>query len=90
MPKRSERKLTKRVVDALSVEKDDAGFWDRELAGFGVRVYPTGSKVYVAQARGPEGPRRVTVSRCANPPSGWRRASPKTCCRKTLRNTSRL
>ena len=90
MPKRSERKLTKRVVDALSVEKDDAVFWDRELAGFGVRVYPTGSKVYVAQARGPEGPRRVTVGRCANPPSGWRRASPKTCCRKTLRNTSRL
>ena len=38
MPKRSKIKLTKRVVDALSVEKDDAAFWDRELAGFGVRV----------------------------------------------------
>ena len=38
-------------------------FWDRELTGFGVRVYPTGTKVYVAQARGPEGPRRVAVGR---------------------------
>ncbi len=63
MPKRSERKLTKRVVDALSVEKDDGVFWDRELAGFGVRVYATGRKVYVVQSRGPWGPRRVTLGR---------------------------
>ena len=81
--------LSNRLVRKLTVEKDTV-FWDRDLTGFGVRVYPTGSKVYVAQARGPEGPRRVTVGRCANPPSGWRRASPKTCCRKTLWNTSRL
>ena len=39
------------------------------LTGFGVRVYPTGGKVYVAQARGPEGPdkpdkpKRVTLGR---------------------------
>ena len=38
-------------------------FWDRELTGFGVRVYPTGGKVYVAQARGPKGPKRATVGR---------------------------
>ncbi len=63
MPKRSERKLTKRVVDALSVEKDDAVFWDRELAGFGVRVYATGRKVYVVQSRGPWGPKRVALGR---------------------------
>ena len=63
MPKRSERKLTKRVVDALSVEKDDAVFWDRELAGFGVRVYATGRKVYVVQSRGPRGPKRVTLGK---------------------------
>ena len=63
MPRRSERKLTKRVVDALSVEKDDAVFWDRELAGFGVRVYATGRKVYVVQSRGPWGPRRVTLGK---------------------------
>ncbi len=63
MPKRSNIKLTKRVVDALSVEKEDAVFWDRELAGFGVRVYATGRKVYVVQSRGPWGPKRVTLGK---------------------------
>ena len=63
MPRRSERKLTKRVVDALSVEKSDAAFWDRDLAGFGVRVYATGRKVYVVQSRGPWGPKRVTLGK---------------------------
>ena len=54
--------LSNRLVGKLAVEKDTV-FWDRDLTGFGVRVYPTGSKVYVAQARGPEGPRRVAVGR---------------------------
>ena len=54
--------LSNRAVAKLKVEKDTV-FWDRDLTGFGVRVYPTGSKVYVAQARGPEGPRRVAVGR---------------------------
>ena len=63
MPKRSELKLTKRAVDALEVEGKDAVFWDRDLAGFGVRVHPTGRKVYVVQSRGPGGPKRVTLGR---------------------------
>lgn len=63
MPKRSELKLTKRAVDALEVEYKDAVFWDRDLAGFGVRVHPTGRKVYVVQTRGPGGPKRVTIGR---------------------------
>ena len=54
--------LSNRMVEKLKVAKDTV-FWDKELTGFGVRVYPTGSKVYIAQARGPEGPRRVTVGR---------------------------
>ena len=54
--------LSNRAVGKLRVEKDTV-FWDRELTGFGVRVYPTGSKVYIAQARGPEGPKRVAVGR---------------------------
>ena len=54
--------LSNRAVAKLKVEKDTV-FWDGELTGFGVRVYPTGSKVYVAQARGPEGPKRVAVGR---------------------------
>ena len=36
------RTLSKRVLDRLSVNGKDAIFWDRDLAGFGIRVYPTG------------------------------------------------
>ena len=63
MPKRSELTISKRAVDGLSVEGKDAAFWDRELPGFGVRVYPSGSKIYVAQSRGPAGIRRVSLGR---------------------------
>ena len=63
MPKRSDLKLTKRTVDALEVDRKDAVFWDRELAGFGVRVHTTGRKTYVVQSRGPSGPKRVTLGR---------------------------
>ena len=56
------RTLSNRTVEKLKVEKDTV-FWDHELTGFGVRVYPTGGKVYIAQARGPRGPKRVTVGR---------------------------
>ena len=54
--------LSNRTVEKLKVQKDTV-FWDHELTGFGVRVYPTGGKVYIAQARGPGGPKRVTVGR---------------------------
>ena len=63
MPKRSDLKLTKRTVDALDVNRKDAVFWDRELAGFGVRVHVTGRKTWVVQSRGPGGPKRVTLGR---------------------------
>ena len=45
----------------LSVGGQDAVFWDHDLSGFGVRVYPSGRKVYVVQSRGPNGPKRVTL-----------------------------
>ncbi len=54
--------LTNRAVNALSIEKDTV-FWDRKLMGFGVRVYPSGGKVYLAQARGPSGQKRVGLGR---------------------------
>ena len=62
MAKPQYRTLSNRTVEKLKVEKDTV-FWDQELTGFGVRVYPAGGKVYVAQARGPGGPKRVTVGR---------------------------
>ena len=48
-------------MDRLAVAGRDRIFWDRELAGFGVRVYPSGRKVYVVQSRTQGGPRRVTL-----------------------------
>ena len=63
MPKRSALRLTKRTVDALTVEAKDTLFWDRDLAGFGVRVHATGRKLYVVQSRGPTGLKRVTLGR---------------------------
>ena len=41
MAERQYRTLTKRTVDRLSVNGKDAVFWDNELPGFGVRVYPS-------------------------------------------------
>ena len=63
MPKRSELRITKRTVDALTVDAKETLFWDRDLAGFGVRVHATGRKVDVVQSRGPKGLKRVTVGR---------------------------
>jgi len=60
--KRRRRNINNRTVEALSVDKDTV-FWDRRLAGFGVRAYPSGAKVYIAQARGPDGAKRVTLGR---------------------------
>ena len=62
MAKLQYRALSNRTVEGLKVDKDTV-FWDRELTGFGVRIYPSGGKVYVVQARGPAGPKRVTVGR---------------------------
>ena len=63
MPGPRHRKLSKRIVDGLAVDGKDAIFWDRELPGFGVRVYPSGTRVYVVQTRAGGRSRRVTVGR---------------------------
>ena len=62
MAKLQYQSISNRTVEALRVDKDTV-FWDRELTGFGVRVYPSGGKVYIVQARGPSGAKRVTVGR---------------------------
>ena len=61
MPRRSALRITKRTVDALCVADKDTLTWDRDLAGFGVRVHATGRKVYVVRSRGPCGPKRVSL-----------------------------
>ena len=57
------RSISKRTVDGLSVGDKDTVFWDRELSGFGVRVYPSGAKVYVVQTRALGKSKRVTLGR---------------------------
>ena len=62
MAKLQRKSISRRTVEALSVEKDTV-FWDSELPGFGVRVYPSGGKVYIAQTRARGESKRVTVGR---------------------------
>ena len=62
-PHMASLRISKRTVEGLSVEDRDAIFWDRELLGFGVRVYPSGAKVYVVQSRSRGRSTRVTVGR---------------------------
>ena len=55
--------LSRRSVEALPVTERETLFWDRELSGFGVRVYPSGAKVYLVQTRSGGKSRRVTLGR---------------------------
>ncbi len=59
-------KITKRAVDALKPTDRERVVWDEDIKGFGVRVHPTGRKVYIVKYRhegravkatiGPHGP----------------------------------
>ena len=62
MAKLKRTTISRRTVEGLSVEKDTV-YWDRALSGFGVRVYASGSKVYVAQTRARGRSKRVVVGR---------------------------
>ncbi len=44
-------KISKRTVDALKPGATDRFLWDTELKGFGLKVTPAGSKVYILQYR---------------------------------------
>ena len=57
------RTISHRTVHALPVGDKDAVYWDRKLQGFGVRVYPSGSKVYLVQTRAGGKSKRVAIGR---------------------------
>ena len=64
MPRKSTLKLSRRVVEALAVERGDRVFYDCDLTGFGVRVHASGRKVYVVHARAPGGAlKRAAIGR---------------------------
>ncbi|MFN0219552.1 MAG: tyrosine-type recombinase/integrase [Hyphomicrobium sp.] len=61
------QKLTKRVIDGTHATDRDYIVWDSDLAGFGIRLRPGGSKTFIAQYRAGGGrtgqTRRYTVGR---------------------------
>ncbi len=54
-------KITKRSVDAATPADKEFFLWDEELKGFGLRVYPSGRKMYLAQFRAGGRLRRVNI-----------------------------
>jgi len=44
-------RITKRAVDALTAREREYMLWDNDVKGFGVRVHPSGRKVYVVKYR---------------------------------------
>jgi hypothetical protein len=54
-------KLTKRFVDGLRAQTAGYFAWDDELPGFGIRVWPTGRCIYIAQYRAGKRTRRIKI-----------------------------
>ena len=63
MPSANRESLTTRIVEALPISERETVVWDRELPGFGVRVHPSGSKVYMVHKRSSGKSRWVTIGR---------------------------
>ena len=55
------QKLTTEFVEALVADGKDRTFFDTALSGFGVRVTPAGTKVFIARAQVAGKPRKVAV-----------------------------
>lgn len=53
--KRSTQRLTKTLVASLQPAAKEYHVWDRDDVGFAVRVYPSGSKNFIAQRRDQRG-----------------------------------
>jgi Arm DNA-binding domain/Phage integrase, N-terminal SAM-like domain len=83
-PTPSLRNITKRTVDAAKATKADSYVWDDKLHGFGLKVTPSGRKVYLVQYRlgGRNGrTRRVTIGLHGSP---WTPATARTEAERLL------
>src|SRR6266498_5090474 len=53
--------LTKRAVDAAKPKESEYFIWCDSTPGFGLRIYPSGKKVFVSQVRVGRATRRVKI-----------------------------
>ncbi len=60
-------KITKRSVEAARPGKRDTFLWDTELTGFGLKVTPAGTRVYILQYRIGGRLRRYTIGKHGSP-----------------------
>jgi integrase len=63
MPRQSDIRLTKRVVEAAAPKDRDYFIWDKEVKGFGVRILPSGTKTYQVQYQMGGRLRRMSIGR---------------------------
>ena len=70
MPRRSEVRLTKKIVDAAEYDSKKVGkgrgktlhvIWDSVISGFGVRIYPSGKKSWLIKYRAAGRQRTMTL-----------------------------
>ena len=77
-------KITNRSVASATTGERDSYLWDSDLPGFGLKVTPTGRKVYLVQYRlgGRRGrTRRITVGKHGAP---WTPDSARKAAKRTL------
>lgn len=64
-------KITKQLVDSITPGEKDQFIWDSVVKGFGLKVTPSGSKVFIVQYRDPtmrgSRPSRVTIGKFGSP-----------------------
>jgi hypothetical protein len=53
--------LTKRVVDSARPQHTDYFLWCSSTPGFGIRIYPSGKRVFVCQVRVGHATRRIKI-----------------------------
>ncbi len=57
-------RITKRTVDALKPHERERVVWDHDLKGFGVRVHPSGRKVFIVKTRHRGRVIKMTIGPC--------------------------